>query len=121
MVVRIRSFDVLICAFNKSNLYFDFIGVIKDANSLSPEELDKKIENKFDHWIQYIFVDNQEHIIGTIKCKYMFIYPEDEGVCWIPWKKSNGEILPYPSSHSYMQLIYEYNEYGEVIKSYDKD
>jgi hypothetical protein len=121
MVVKIRNFSVLVCAFDKLDVYCDFIAVINDANNYTTKELDAQIWHKFDHWIQYVFVDNQERMTGSIKCKYMFIYPEDENIDWISWKKSKGEIVPYPTKQTSMQSIYEYDNYGNILETYDKN
>lgn len=120
MVIRNRNFDILICAFDKNGTYSDFIGIIKNAEDFTPEELNAKILRKFEYWIQYVFMDNK-YTSGNTICKYMFIYPEEESISWIPWKKSNGEVLPYPSKTDIMQSIYEYDKYGEILETYDKN
>lgn len=115
-----KTYDVLLAVFDRDNIFHSIICHIKDAYKLTNEELNWKMELEFQNWAQYIYIETTMKM-GTITCKYMFIFPEDENRQWVRWKKKDGVETVAPISYKYMASLYKYTIEGEIENTYDND
>lgn len=107
-----EELKVLLGAFDDSGNCLIYFDLIEGVQNMSNKELDAQIKDAFEIYMVHSHIPNAKDVI----CKFMFIYPKDEGKSYTTWGM-DAKVMPY--SNRLMSSIYKYSMSGEIIEVYE--